>query len=346
MADTPGTNPKLDKLAHRGGLTWALRLDGKGNATAVDWDTLESDPLGSKIDGDLWAHFDRSAPRVRTWLAELAHVPHAAIAPLTEDDPRPRCSVFRETDRSPSGVLLILRGVNLNPESNPEDMVSIRLWIDEHRVLSFPQRHVVAAKTVQEQLLRGTGPRESCEFLVQLAETLLDRLDPVLARLDSELTGCEEKVTRMKPEALRETLADLRRVIIRLRRHMAPQREVLALAAERMPEWFLDTSREGIKALAERAAFMVDELDELRDRATVVHDELTVHVGERMSRVSTRLTVVASIFLPLGLITSLWGMNVRGIPLEQTDGGFWILLAAMALIAGGLWGLAAWSGKK
>jgi len=37
---------------------------------------------------------------------------------------------------------------------------------------------------------------------------------------------------------------------------------------------------------------------------------------------------------------------VRGIPLEQTDGGFWILLAAMALIAGGLWGLAAWSGKK
>ena len=48
------------------------------------------------------------------------------------------------------GVLLILRGVILNENASPEDMVSIRLWIDPHRIISLQRRKLKAVGDLAE----------------------------------------------------------------------------------------------------------------------------------------------------------------------------------------------------
>jgi zinc transporter len=58
----------------------------------------------------------------------------------------------------------------------------------------------------------------------------------------------------------------------------------------------------------------VENLDAVRDRATILHEDLAAQIAETHSKVSNRLTLIAAILLPPSLIAGLLGANVGGIP--------------------------------
>ena len=63
--------------------------------------------------------------------------------------------------------------MNCNENSDPEDMVSTRLWIDDHRIISVQKRHLSAIDDVVEEIHQRRGPRNSAEFLVMLTQNLM-----------------------------------------------------------------------------------------------------------------------------------------------------------------------------
>ena len=71
----------------------------------------------------------------------------------------------------------------------------------------------------------------------------------------------------------------------------------------------------------------------MRERAAIVHDQLLEKRAEQMNRYTLLLTVVASIFLPLGLITGLLGINVGGIPGSENPYGFAIACVLIGAVA-------------
>ena len=93
---------------------FGFTLDGNGHGT----------PLGETASDEqlVWMHLDYSSDDCIPLLQEIG-VPEVAIESLVRPDSRPRTIVKRE------GTILILRGVNLTPGNNPEDMVSLRFWI-------------------------------------------------------------------------------------------------------------------------------------------------------------------------------------------------------------------------
>ena len=66
----------------------------------------------------------------------------------------------------------------------------------------------------------------------------------------------------------------------------------------------------------------------------MVHDQTAEQRGEAMNRNMLVLSVVAAIFLPLGLVTGLLGVNVGGIPGAQYHWAFAILVGLLVVIAG------------
>ncbi len=77
-----------------------------------------------------------------------------------------------------------------------------------------------------------------------------------------------------------------------------------------------------------------EELDAIRDRAQVVHDQIMDNRAEIMNRQMLVLSVVAAVFLPLGLITGLLGINVGGIPLASDPSGFWVVCGLLVAVCG------------
>ncbi len=95
---------------------------------------------------------------------------------------------------------------------------------------------------------------------------------------------------------------------------MFPQRDALStLAIEDLP-WLSERDRSQLREATDRITRLAEELDAIRERAAVVQDQLVERRAEAMNHNMMILAVVAAVFLPLGLLTGLLGINVGGMP--------------------------------
>jgi len=304
-------------------LVFAYQFDGEGNAQAVNWPDLR---LGDRAGGWLWVHLDRGAPEARQWLSEADGLDPLVRDALLEEEVRPRCSV------TSNGLLLILRGVNLNPGADPEDMVALRIWVEAGLVVTTRHRRLLAVQDVEETIVAGRGPKTPGEFIVDLADNLVERMGPVIDNLDEQIDLIEEEMISAYERQLRFRLAAFRRQAILLRRYIAPQREALSQLMTAKLDLFDDWQRARLREVSDKVTRYVEELDSARERATVVQDELAGRLSDDLNRKMYVLTVIAGIFLPLGFVTGLLGINVGGIPGTEAPWGFALVCALLLLL--------------
>jgi zinc transporter len=274
----------------------------------------------------LWLHLERTSARTEEWLAHAGGVDPTIAEALLAEETRPHASMV------PNGVMVIMRGVNVNPGADPEDMVSLRVWASEQRVITMRRRRVMAVRDVQEALQRAAGPKSAGALVVELTARLTDRVGPQVQDLDDRLDGFEVEAIDGAHEALRARLAALRREAILLRRYLAPQRDALLSLMTAPTAVLTDGDRLRLREVADRVTRSVEDLDAIRERAAVANDELTNRLAEVMNRRMYVLSLVAAVFLPLGLITGLLGVNLGGVPGTQNEWGFWILTCALVVL--------------
>lgn len=306
------------------GLISAYRLDGHGGGERFhSWDTVPAETAGAHI----WVHINRNAARAQQWIAEESGLRPLIQEALLAEETRPRCLAIDD------GILLNLRGVNLNPGSDPEDMVSIRLWLEKDRIVSSRARRLMAIEDLRQTIDAGKGPEDTGAFVVMLADRLTARMDPSLDTLQDQLDALEDSMITSLSRELRTELAELRRETIMLRRYIAPQRDALRqLVALEVP-WMSQRRRQRLTEVADRVTRYMEDLDVIRDRATVVNDELANRLAERMDRTMYVLSLVTLIFLPLTVISGMLGMNVGGVPGEGIKWAFFATCGLFLAIA-------------
>jgi zinc transporter len=309
------------------GLVNAHLLDGKGGARHVLWDEILA---WKPEDGVIWVHLDRSQAGTGAWLERDSGLDPLVVSALLAEETRPRCSVL------PKGLLIILRGVNLNPGADPEDMVSLRMWLGGGRVITLRKRRLMAVQDIHEELEAGSGPTTAGGIVVALADRLAERIGPVVVDLDDTLDRLEVQTLDSAPDELRPHLAQLRRETIALRRHIAPQRDALASLCTASTDLLSDHDRMRLREVGDRVTRYVEDLDALRERAAVTNDELGTQLAETMNRRMYTLSLVAAVFLPLGLLTGLLGINVGGIPGTQNQWAFTVVTLLLLAIGVGV----------
>ncbi len=288
-----------------------------GRATPVIAETIGTPvPEGSFR----WLHLDKSET-TDAWLnQELDPIVAEALCQL---ETRPRATHHK------SGTIVILRGVNLNPGADPEDMVSIRIWIEKSRIISVRRRKLMAIADLVSELEEGSGPKSPGDFVIAIAFKLTERMEPVITDLSDKADELEDKALDEKALISRMDNATLRREAILLRRYIAPQRDALNRLSTEPSDLINDRSRTGLREAADRVTRLVEELDAVRERCGVLHDQLADRRAEQMNHNMFVLSIVAAIFLPLGFLTGLLGVNVGGIPGADSSNGFAILCLIM-----------------
>jgi len=277
-----------------------------------------------KHDTLTWVHLDYSVEGIQEWLREVANLDDVVVEALTAEEPRPRCAPHH------GGVILILRSVNQNPGQDREDMVSIRIWLDQHGLISMRQRRLVSPGEVKELLEAGRGPCDQGELIVTLSNLMCDRIAEVVGNLEETMDDLEGAVTAMETQALRARLAEMRRESIMIRRYLAPQRDALATLLAMRFDWLREGNLVRMREVADRTMRYVEDLDAIRERAMVTQEELTNRSAERMNRTMYFLSLVTGIFLPLGLLTGLLGINVGGMPGADDPRAFWMVCGFLA----------------
>ena len=305
-------------------LICAYRLGGPDGPAQLDSATLDA---GEDGPGWLWAHLDQSKAASREWLSNGAGLDPLIVEALMAEETRPRLTAFT------SGLLVILRGVNLNEGADPEDMIAARVWIDAKRIVTLRAGRLMAVQDVRDQIDQGEAPATPGAFLTAVAQALIRRMGPVLDGLDDAVAEIEDEVLESASQKLRASLSRLRRQAISLRRFLAPQREVLMHLHTDRSELLSDIDRTRLREVQDQLTRYLEELDSARDRAAVTQEELAGRMSEQMNKNMYVLSLVAGIFLPLGLLTGLLGINVGGIPGEGNTGAFAIVCAILVVIA-------------
>jgi zinc transporter len=280
-------------------------------------------------DGFLWVHLDYTVDGVREWLEEKAGLSELDVEAIVTDETRPRAVATHDA------LLLILRGVNLNPGQDPEDMVSLRMYIESGRAITLRRRRLLAMDDLRQRIAAGDGPTDAGDFLISVCDRLTNRIAGVLEDIDDGVDALEDEVLTAESHELRSRIGGLRRQAIGLRRYLAPQRDVMARLQMEKTSWITDLQRIHLRELADRVTRYVEDLDSARDRAAVTNDELNTRLSDQMNRTMFLLSIVAAIFLPLGLITGLLGINVGGLPGVDSPFAFTIVCVLMVLLAVG-----------
>ncbi len=300
------------------------RFDGKGGGQPI-----AEGEVSRQIEDDqlAWIHMDATHPATRVWLEkEISYLDSFIVGALLEDETRPRMTQIGD------GVLVILRGVNLNKDADPEDMVSIRLWIDQHRIISVRRRKLKAVWDIAKKLEAGKGPADAGQFISMLASRLFERMEPVLTALDEATDNIEEKVLESADTSLREGIISVRKQAIMFRRFMAPQRDAISQLRSADFGWLQEVHKRHLQESTNRVVRYLEDLDAIRERAQIVKDELANILADRLNKNMYVLSVIAAIFLPLGFLTGLLGINVGGIPGSDNGNAFWMFCGILIAV--------------
>ena len=306
------------------GLICAFILDGKGGGRLVGWPEIGA---WTPDQGVLWVHLDRTGAETRRWLTGESRIDPVICQSLLQEEVRPRLL------RMDEAMLVTLRGANLNPGADPEDMVGVRVWLEPSRIVTLRHRRLMAISDLRDDLEAGTGPAGPGDFLYRLAGGLIDRVGPVLSDLEDRIDALEDEVLTAHGTELRVRLGEIRREAIALRRHLAPQRDVMSRLPTEQTDWLDTLHKAHLREVADRTLRYVEDLDAARERAALAQDELNSRLSDQMNRTMYLLTVVSAVLLPPSLITGLFGINVGGMPGVDSGWAFAGIVSGLAVMA-------------
>ena len=269
-----------------------------------------------------WLHFDLNDPALPGWSREV--LPPLAAASLLEPETRPRCDEYDD------GLIINLRGVNLNLEGPVDRMVTLRLWVEPGALVTVRNRRVFAVEDIRTACSEGRAPGSMGLFLARLIEGLAVRARDVALDLETEVEKLEE--AEEEDDLPSADLRATRRKIIRLRRYLTPQLFALEELDRSKTQLLTEDDHENLREGINVTALATEALEAQSARLQSLQDYVDTRIALRQGRNGYVLSLVAAVFLPLGFLTGLFGVNVAGMPGTGSPGAFAVLCLALVAI--------------
>ncbi|GGB56599.1 MULTISPECIES: zinc transporter ZntB [Henriciella] len=323
---TPETPSSPDDPPADGPLLFGCILDGQGGCSTVDWATaMDWQPSGDAQ--TLWLHLDRVHDGLDTWLENKLNLNEATAELLLSNETRPRA--FKEGE----ALITVLRGINFNPGAEPEDMIAMQIWCDGNRLITLRRRRLQTPRDIFARLTDDAGPHTAGDLFTDLVEQMVVKMNRAIVEMNERIDEMEDDADSDIDDLLTE-IADIRRNCLALKRYMSPQRDAFLVIQRDPPAWLSEKNLTGIRETGERLQRYLDDLDVSKESALVLQDDLNNRAAAKMNQTMYMLSIVAAIFLPLGFITGLLGINVGGMPGVDSGYAFWITVGMLALMIG------------
>ncbi|WP_416193734.1 CorA family divalent cation transporter [Nitrobacter sp. TKz-YC01] len=302
------------------GLVWAFRIHGDGTAEPLFADK----PIENHFEGWVWIHLDLASTLATQWLA-ASGLPKAGIATMLSRD---RHQQLHATGSFIHGVIADLE----RDLGGVRDCIGhLRFVMTDRYLVSGRHRHLSAVEAARIAIESGTHRLPHAASLLELiVEQVADGIDQVADSMADELDGIENQIAEGSgPE--RSKLARLRRGTVQMHRQLSGLRAIFHRLERRCSE----DLKPGLQLAASRLAQRLDELDhsvlKLRERGGRLQEEMSIMMAEETNRHLYVLTTLTTLLLPATLVTGVFGMNTKALPLTETDSGF---LIAMGLVFG------------
>ncbi|SPJ24927.1 zinc transporter ZntB [Palleronia abyssalis] len=306
-------------------IQFARVLGGTDHGSPLTDDAAISNALHD--DRPAWLHLQADHPETDPWIdTHLEWLDPSIRDALTEPQTRPRAL------RLGDGLLVNLRGINTNVGKDPEDMVSVRLYIDSARIVSMSRFRLRSIEGLGASIDAGQGPQTAGAFLADLIERLTDLVEAQVENLEDRADQLEEASIADPIGAHREEVSDQRLELTELRRYMAPQRDAVRTVVRSGVPWLTEADIRKIDEQLDQITRVTEALEATREQLQAIRDEIEGAKADRLNRNLYILSVVSAVFLPLGFLTGLMGINIAGMPGTDWPPAFWVFTGGLCII--------------
>jgi len=274
----------------------------------------------------LWTHLCAIKPEIRQWLQDEPEFDPIITEALMAEDTRPRFLA-----RS-NGAFINIRTINTLPSAQPEEMVSIRVWLSPRLIVTSRREDARAVSHLQQLISQQQGPRTPGQFVAQLIREVELDIHEVIDALEENVSTAEVRVTAEEQDGENVELTPLRRRAARLTHYLVPQVHAIHGLSQHQAEWLTEADRNSLVESHDKLTRHVEDLINLRDRLQFLSEELRHRQASRLNTITYLFSVAATVFLPLTFLTGLFGVNLGGLPWSEAPAAFNIFAAVCAVL--------------
>lgn len=300
----------------------------KSDAVDVSWLAPEAKEI-------VWVDLDHTDEAAKRVLSETFHFHELAVEDALAESHHPKIETYDHV------LYLILHGIVAGKRHEGFVTQDVDFFLGRNYLVTVHAHHSRSIEEEQTVVVRhgsllGDGP---CALLHRIIDRMVDHYGPEVDGLEDRLEILEGRVFgggRANP--LRDILG-LKSDIASLRRVTLPQRDVVSRLARREFPHISDALSYRFRDVHDHLVRLADEAVFLQDRVTGLLDAYISTQSHRLNLVMKVLTVIATIFMPLTVLTSMYGMNVKLPPFPGGEPAqfWWILGVMLASSAGMLW---------
>ncbi len=291
------------------------------------------DPSWLRPDSSLivWVDLAAPAPDESRLLSDVFGFHELAVEDALSESHHPKIETYD------GYVYLILHGIDFEEAEHRFATHDVDFFLGANYLVTVhdgSSRSVARTRDVcprNDQVL-AEGP---AALLYRIVDTMVDNYRPEVDRLEDQLDRVEEEVfEHPRSELMRKILA-LKRDVASLRRVTLPQRDAVGRLARREFPFVGESLAYRFRDVHDHLVSLADEATNFQDRITSLLDAHLANQSNQLSHTMRVLTVIATIFMPLTLLTGMFGMNVE-LPWFVTVGGagFWEIAAGMLVVSG------------
>jgi magnesium transporter len=226
----------------------------------------------------------------------------------------------------------------IRPVGEGEELVAdeISLVLGPHYVLSFHEGDSDLFAPVRERLLKAKGRirRLGADFLAySLIDLVVDNYFVELEQFGDQVESLEDEVVaRPSPQTLRD-VHRFKNDMIMLRKSLWPLREVIARLERRESPLISEPLGNYFRDVYDHTIIAIDTVETYRDILSGMLDIYLSSMSNRLNEIMKVLTIIATIFMPLTFITSLYGMNFKNMPELQWEYGYYGVVGVIVVLA-------------
>ncbi len=302
-------------------------------AVVSDIDAREIERYLRDPGGFLWVDVDTAMPLQVALLEKVFHLHPLVVEDLMSPNGRVKVEEY------PGYLFVVVRAVRFVSETeDPHDIETYNLCciLGSNYLITVHGLHSPGLETVWERVKRSPdlldrGPARTMHAVLDAA---IDAYFPIVDQLDEFIDGVEERVfARFDQEALHDIFG-VKRLVLQLRRHLAPQREVFSYLTNRPNALVHPDVQVYFRDIYDHIIRLNESIDTYRDLVSSVMESYLTQVSNRLNIATKSLTVVATLSVPFVVVSGMWGMNFRNIPLSDWPHGFWVMFVGQLALGG------------
>ena len=276
--------------------------------------------------GLVWVVLDGHDATDQAWLASQSGLDDAVKEIVAKPPTR--------SDRVHLATAIVLTLVRKADGGN-QRLAGLEIVVEPHRIVTVCYGIGDLVDEALERQVRSVAPIGTGRVLALLVAALVKPLEEEVTRLSDRIDGLEDAAMKESGDAdgMDDTVVLVGRHVLDLRRYLAPIHDELAYLALNPDELPGQADPSHLRRAAESLARLVTALDQSNNRVLLILNQLRNRDASRQTRSMHKLTLVATVFLPLSFITGLLGINVAGIPEAHYPYAFWVVCGVLLAVA-------------